>query len=494
MTPEEFNAARVKIAAEGRYDPLLFAERAWAWGKGNLAKADIRRWQADIFDRIAKHLSNPKTRFVPLRIAVASGHGIGKSAGIGMLTSWALSCYRDPRIVITANTEQQLVTKTSPEVGQWVSSSMFADLFDISTMSVKMKSRPDQHRADFVTWSETNTEAFAGLHARGRIVLLIMDEASGIPDKIFEVAEGAMTDEDTVLIHIAFGNPTMNTGAFREAFRKNRSRWITRNIDSRAVEGTNKIALQHILDTYGEHSDTAKVRVKGQFPSAAALQFISSGDVDQAFGRHYPQSSFSFAPVVIGVDPAWTGADDMVIVKRQGLASYVLRVIPKNDNDWEMATLIANLENEHKADQVFIDGGYGTGIYSAGKTMGRDWKLVWFGGESPDPGIVNMRAYMWKEMRDWIKHGGAIPRDQLLYEDLISVETKPDVRNGRVQLISKEDMKKKGLPSPNRADALALTFAASVERKTYAPVGPRQAQRDYIPPKDEVFDPYGGAR
>ena len=492
MTPEEFNAARVRIAAEGRYDPLLFAEQAWTWGRGTLEGQDIRVWQADILDEIAKHLSDPETRFKPLRIAVASGHGIGKSAELGMIGTWAMSCFRDPRVVITANTEGQLTTKTSPEVGQWVRTSLFGDLFDISAMSIKMKSRPDQHRLDFVTWSESNTEAFAGLHALGRIVLLMMDEASGIPDKIWEVAEGAMTDANTVLIWVAFGNPTVNTGRFRECFRKHRKRWITRNIDSRTVEGTNKTALQAIADTYGEHHDVTKVRVKGQFPSAGATQFISTADVDKAFNRHYPTQSYSFAPVIIGVDPAWTGADDLVIVKRQGLVSHVLRVIPKNDNDIEIATLIANLEREHKADGVFIDGGYGTGIYSAGKTMGKDWRLVWFGGDSPDEGYVNMRAFMWKELRDWLKAGGAIPDDQALYEDLIGVETKPDVRNGKVQLISKEEMKKKGLPSPNRADALALTFAAPVERKVHQPVDPRRAARDYVRPGEEQFDPYGG--
>lgn len=493
MTPAQFNQARVEIAAEGRYDPLLFAERAWPWGTGKLEGQDIRVWQADILDVISQHLLNPKTRHLPLRISVASGHGIGKSAEIGMVSTWALSCFRDPRIVITANTESQLVTKTSPEVGQWVKSSMFGDLFDISTMSIKLKASPDQHRADFVTWSESNTDAFAGLHAARRIVLLIMDEAAGIPDKIWEVAEGAMTDEDTVLIWIAFGNPSQNIGRFRECFRKHRKQWITRQIDSRTVEGTNKAALQLIVDTYGEHHDVTKVRVKGQFPSAAQMQFISTLDVDKAFGRHYPRQSYEFAPVVIGVDPAWTGSDDLVIVKRQGLVSHVLRVIPKNDNDWEIATIVANLEREHKADAVFIDGGYGTGIYSAGLTMGKDWRLVWFGGTSPDPGCVNMRAHIWKEMRDWLKTGGAIPNDQMLYEDLIGVETKPDVRNGRIQLLSKEEMKKKGLPSPNRADALALTFAAPVEKKVHQPIDPRGAERTNAALKGaEVFDPYGG--
>jgi hypothetical protein len=491
MTPEEYNLARAHIAADCRYDPLLFAEQAWAWGKGQLEGQDIRVWQADILDTIARHLTNPATRFLPLRIAVASGHGIGKSAELGMIGTWALSCYLDPRIVITANTESQLVTKTSPEVSQWVRSSMFADLFDISTMSIKMKSRPEQHRLDFVTWSESNTDAFAGLHARGRIVLLMMDEAAGIPDTIWEVAEGAMTDEDTVLIWIAFGNPTQNTGRFRECFRKHRKQWITHNIDSRTVEGTNKAALQMIVDAYGEHHDVTKARVKGQFPAAGAAQFISTTDVDKAFGRHYPKQSYEFAPVIIGVDPAWTGNDDTAIVLRQGLISRVLKVIPRNDNDWEMATLIANLEREHKADAVFIDGGYGTGIYSAGITMGREWKLVWFAGASPDPGCLNMRAWIWREMRDWLKVGGSIPEDQALYEDLIGVETKPH-REGKVQLLSKEEMKKKKLPSPNRGDALALTFAAQVEKRVHQPVDPRRAAQLAGHPGLEQFDPYGG--
>lgn len=493
MTPEEFNRARVEIAAEGRYDPLLFAERAWPWGTGKLGGQDIRVWQADILDVIAQHLTNEETRHLPLRISVASGHGIGKSAGIGMISTWALSCYRDPRIVITANTESQLVTKTSPEVGQWVRTSMFGDLFDISTMSIKLKASPEQHRADFVTWSESNTDAFAGLHAARRIVLLIMDEAAGIPDTIWEVAEGAMTDEDTVLIWIAFGNPSQNIGRFRECFRKHRKQWITRQIDSRTVEGTNKAALQLIVDTYGEYHDVTKVRVKGMFPSAAAMQFISTDDVDKAYGRHYDAQSYHFAPVVIGCDPAWTGSDDLVIVKRQGLVSHVLRVIPKNDNDFEIATILANLEREHKADGVFIDGGYGTGIYSAGITMGRDWRLVWFGGGAPEEGYVNMRAWMWKEMRDWLKAGGAIPESNVLYEDLIGVETKPDIRNGKVQLISKEEMKKRKLPSPNHADALALTFAAPVERKDHSATDPRNADRNTNARAGaEVYDPYGG--
>lgn len=463
MTPAEFAQHRARLAAHCRYDPLLFAEKAWPWGVPGtkLEHEDIRAWQAEVLDAIAQHLLNPETRFTPLRIAVASGHGIGKSAGMGMIATWALSCWTDPRIVVTANTESQLTTKTSPEIGQWVRTSMFADLFDVSTMAVKLAERPEQHRLDFVTWSESNTQAFAGLHAKGRIVLLLMDEASGIPDVIHEVAQGAMTDEDTVLIQIVFGNPTSATGFFREAFRKNQRFWRTWQIDSRTVKGTNKAALQQIIEQYGPHSDQAKTRVYGQFPSASAKQFIPTSYVDVAYGRLLRPEQYDFAPVIITCDPAWSGADELVIGKRQGLRFEVLEVMERNLNDFFVATKIANYEAAHKADAVFIDAGYGTGIYSAGQTMGREWRLVWFAEKASKPGYLNKRAEMYAEAREWLRLGGAIPQDQRLYEELVAPEAKPRP-DGIIQIESKEDMRKRGLSSGNRADALILSFAYPV--------------------------------
>ena len=159
----------------------------------------------------------------------------------------------------------------------------------------------------------------------------------------------------------------------------------------------------------------------------------------------------------------------------------VLRVIPKNDNDVQMANIIAQLEDEHQADAVFIDGGYGTGIKSVGDTLGRDWMLVWFSGESSDAGCLNKRAEMWKNMRDWLKQGGCIPEDQILRE-LISPETVARL-DGKLQIEAKADMKKRGLPSPNRADALAISFAYPVQKKQrgYDFGGGKTSRNDYSP-------------
>lgn len=463
MKPED-----VAAVADYEHDPLGYALDMFPWGSGELNGASgPRAWQAELMGVIGGHLQNPETRHQPLRIAVASGHGIGKSAAISMVLSWAMDTCDDTRVVVTANTEKQLITKTWPEVAKWKRMALTADWWQVPAMSVYSKDAGHEKswRADAIPWSENNTEAFAGLHNKGKRIVLIFDEASNIADKVWEVAEGALTDEDTEIIWLAFGNPTRNTGRFRECFRRFRHLWVTRQIDSREVEGTNKTYLGELVATHGEDSDIVKVRVRGQFPAQSVKQFISSADVDAAFGRHYQDTAYSFAPVILTCDPAWEGDDAIVIGKRQGLRFDILASFPKNDNDVEVAAKLAELENLHNADAVFVDAGYGTGIVSAGKAMGRKhWRLVWFSGESPDPGCLNLRAYMWKQGRDWLKEGGAIPPDQELYDDLIGPETVARL-DGKIQLESKKDMKSRGLPSPNKADALMLSFAFPVRMR-----------------------------
>jgi len=455
----------IKKCSEYKHDPYNYCNWAFDWGEGMLAKATgVRDWQRDIMNYIRDELVKGEK---VIRIAVASGHGIGKSALISMLMNWALSTHENTKVVVTANTENQLKTKTWAEAAKWNQLSITNSFFDFEATSIsyKTKNMEDKKnwRADMIPWSEKNTEAFAGLHNIGNRIMVIYDEASAIPDKIWEVTEGALTDEDTEIIWIAFGNPTQNTGRFRECFRKYKHRWWTKQIDSRTVEGTNKKQLQDWIDDYGEDSDFCKVRVRGMFPSAGSRQFIATEYVDAAYGKHLRPEEYEFAPVILGVDPAWEGDDMLVIGMRQGLHYKELRCIPKNDNDFAIAQLIAALETEYKAAAVFIDMGYGTGIFSAGKSMGRQWRLVNFAQtkDVPDKGLLNMRAKMWRDMRDWLRDGGSIPEDHNLYEELISPELVPRL-DGKIQLEPKIQIKKRLGVSTDKADALALTFAFPV--------------------------------
>ena len=463
------------LAGECTHDPARWALVAYDWGQGELAHhAGPREWQTEALEEIGAALKNPATRHQPIMIARASGHGIGKSAFIGMLVNWAMSTCEDCKVVITANTDTQLRTKTSPEVGKWQRLSITSDWFDVNATSIAANEAGHEKtwRADFVPWSEHNTEAFAGLHNVGKRIVLIFDEASAIADKVWEVAEGALTDENTEIIWVAFGNPTRNTGRFRECFRRYKHRWLGRQIDSRTVEGTNKQQIAKWVEDYGLDSDFVKVRVRGMFPSMSAKQYISEADVTAAYGRQLKPSQFEFAEKILTVDPAWEGDDELVIGLRQGLAFRILHKMAKNDNDLVVAQLVARFEDEEEADAVFIDAGFGTGIVSAGRTMGRSWTLVWFSSESGDIGCLNKRAEMWKLMRDWLKAGGAIPEDPTLRDELQAPEIVARL-DGKLQIESKRDMKARGVPSPNRADTLALSFAFPVRKKS-----PLNALRD----------------
>lgn len=464
----------IEEVAEYCYDPDGFMHFAFPWGEpGELENVKgPRAWQKELNGAIGKHLKNPETRFQPFQAAIGSGHGIGKSAEIGMMITWGMSCFEDCKVLWTANTRSQLRTKTNPEISKWFRMAITSHWFKVNKESIHSveKAHEDTWRGDAVTWSKDNTEAFAGLHNKGKCIIVIYDEGSAIHDKVWEVTEGALTDEDTVIIWLVFGNITRATGRFRECFGagKNNHRWWTRQIDSRTVEGTNKKKIQEWIDDHGEDSDFVKIRVRGMVPAQSMKQFISQKDVDEAGRRHLRDEEYSFAPKIIAVEPAWDGGDEFVIGLRQGLAFKILGSYARNDNDIDMATIVANFEDEEEADAVFIDFGYGTGIYSAGKSWNRSsWRLVKFAGKPSDEGYLNKRAEMWGDMKKWLKDGGALPPDQKLAQEIVAPETVGRM-DGKIQLESKDDMKSRGEHSPNRADCLAITFAYPVAAKQRA--------------------------
>jgi hypothetical protein len=447
-----------------QHDPYAFVMTAFQWGKGELVDAfGPETWQEEFLKGIRDGL-NPREVTQKAR---ASGHDIGKSALVAWLILWAISTKAGTRGTVTANTDTQLRTKTWPELAKWHRLFYAKEMFTLTATAI-YSSDPQfekNWRIDLVPWSKTNTEAFAGLHNKNRRVILIFDEASAIDDMIWEVSEGALTDENTERIWVAFGNPTRNAGRFHACFHRLRHRWDAKQIDSRDVKLSDKNQIKKWAEDYGEDSDFFRVRVKGEFPNVGERQFIPLSCVEEARGKHLRTDQYGFAPKILSLDNAWTGGDEVVIGLRQGLAYQQLMVLAKNDNDMLIAGYLAKFEDEHHADAVFIDQGYGTGVVSAGKQMSRRWTLVSFAAESSDSGFLNKRAEMWNLMKQWLKSGGAIPNDARLAEELTGPEYIVKL-NGKIVLESKDDMKKRGLNSPNRADALALTFAYPVSAKS----------------------------
>lgn len=481
----EFDAELLATLDQFVYDPLGFVLFAFDWDNDpslqvvelppeyQLAygrKYGPDKWACDLLTRIGEKCEtnafNGRDPVTPIREAVVSGHGIGKSAMVGWLVCWIMSTRPNAIGTVTATTNGQLRSKTWAQIAHWHSKCITRSWFHITTSLGAMRM---EHKAAPVSWfvqaqscDESNSEAFAGQHNVSSTSFYIFDEASGVPDAIDTVSEGGLTDGEPM--KFAFGNPTQNIGWFRECFRKFKHRWGNTHVDSREAQITNKKQIAEWIDDHGLDSDFVKVRVRGMFPAQSAKQFISSEDVDRAYGKPLSVDAYQFAPKILICDPAWTGDDALVISIRQGLYFNVLRSIPKNDNDFEIAQLLVVLEDEHQVDAVLIDMGYGTGIYSAGKTMGREWILLNFASASPDPGYLNLRAYGWGQVKKWLKEGGAIPKRQTLYDDLTGIQAKPRP-DGKIVLESKEDMKTRGVSSPNEGDTLAMSLMVNVKHK-----------------------------
>lgn len=468
---DDLESQLIEDIAGFTHDPLGCALYSFPWGEGELKGVDgPRDWQRDVMGDIAQHLQNPETRYQPLMIAVASGHGIGKSAEIGMILHWAMSTCEDCKVVFTANTENQLRTKTAPEIGKWFRMAINGHWFNASATAVSANDPGHEKswRADAVPWSEHNTEAFAGLHNKGKRIVLVFDEASNIADKVWEVAEGALTDENTEIIWLAFGNPTRNTGRFRECFTRYKHRWITRQIDSRSVDGTNKAQIEKWAADYGEDSDFFRVRVRGMFPRASDLQLIPT-DWVAAAQRREPAYGLDDA-LICGIDIARGGDDDNVIRFRRGLDAKSIPPIRIPGSETRDTTLfiakVCTVVQEQKPDAVFVDStGVGGPVADQLRRLMPGVPIidVNFASAAPDRHYANMRTYIWWQMREALRAGLAIDDCPEIEAELTSPEYTHNQRD-QVALEKKADIKKRLGISPDDADALALTFTFPVQR------------------------------
>jgi hypothetical protein len=472
------NAAAAKLEeqliddiAQFTHDPLGHVLYVYPWGEpdSELAKyAGLRRWQRDFLVRLGKRLRDGETGpKEAIQEAVASGHGVGKSALVAWLIKWALDTFEDTRGVVTANTENQLKTKTWAELAKWHRMAINAHWFTYTATSLfSVESKHEKTwRVDMIPWSEHKTEAFAGLHNKGKRIVLIFDESSAIPDPIWEVAEGALTDEETEIIWCVFGNPTRSSGRFRECFGRLRHRWgAPQQIDSEQVEGTNRTQIAQWIEDYGEESDFIRVRVRGRFPKASSLQFIPSDLVAVAMRREARCNLTD--PLIMTLDIARGGVDNCVFRFRRGLDARSIPPIripgsEAHDSMRIVSKALALIE-ERAPDAFFLDEtGVGGPVGDRLRQLGHVVIGVQFGAASPDPKCANMRSYMYAKGKEWLYAGGAIDNHPIIETDLTSLEFFHDKKD-RLVLESKEHMKERGLASTDDGDAWAMTFAFPV--------------------------------
>ena len=456
-------------------DPEKFVLFAFPWGEPGTPLERYkgpRTWQRQVLRDIKNHIADngDVDMYKVLRMATASGRGIGKSALVSWLVLWMLTTRIGASVIVSANSEAQLRSITWAEITKWLAMLMNSHWWEISATRIT----PAKWLAEIVErdlrkgtrywgaegrlWSEENPDAYAGLHNSDG-VMLIFDEASGIPDKIWDVAQGFFTENTPHRFWCAFSNPRRNQGYFYECFNAKRAFWNIRQIDARTVEDTDKAVYQQIIDEYGEDSPQARIEVYGEFPSTGDEQFIPPRIVDEAFKR--PKYKDPQAPIVIGVDPARSGSDSTVIVARQGRDLLEIRRYKGDDTMTVVGHVIEAIEDFKPALVVLDEGGLGYGILDRLTEQRYKVRGVNFGWKAKNPIMWgNKRAEIWGAMREWLKTA-AVQEDRQLKNDLTGPKTKPD-STGTIYLESKKDMKSRGLASPDAADALAVTFAFPV--------------------------------
>jgi hypothetical protein len=404
-------------------------------------------------------------------VSVRSGHGIGKSCVEAWLILWFLCLFRDCRIPVTAPTSHQLFDVMWSEIAKWravmhpwframivqTSDRLYIEGAEKTMFSVARTSRKDQ------------PEALQGFHATN--LLFVCDEASGIPDEVFQVAEGALSGAGSRII--LMGNPTRSDGYFFETHTKDRKNWTTFAINSENSPRADKTHIQRMADKYGRDSNIYRVRVLGEFPTSSDDTLIQLDWCESAIGRDISVTA-AFKRIA-GLDVARFGDDSCALAVRSGPILRSMEEWRQKDLMTTVGKVVQAYREKRAFDIVYVDAiGMGAGVVDRLKEQGIPCFAVNV-AESPSmQGRFNrLRDELWWACREWFREKGCRIDPAVNTPDPVTLENLgsallgelTQVRyaitsSGKIQIESKDDMKKRGLASPNLADALCLTFAA----------------------------------
>ena len=428
---------------EMRADPTLFVEEMLG------ATPDI--WQSEVMAAVAAENRG---------ISIRSGHGVGKTSCLSWLALWWVGTHYHAKVVITAPTAAQLHDALLPEAKSWLKQAPagFRERFNIKSDRIELIADPERNFISAKTSRAEQPDALQGVHADH--VLLICDEASGVPEQVYEAAGGSMSAHHASMV--LAGNPIRSTGYFYDTFHKLADRWKTFHI---SCENTKRVSEEYIEECrlrYGEESNTYRVRVLGEFPKGDDDTVIPQDLVADAISRDVEPTKFG--PTIWGVDVARFGADSSALCKRKGNAiTESIRLWRNLDTMQLTGAIKAEYDaSDEKPVEIFVDAiGLGAGVVD----RLRELQLPAYAinvSESPAMGAhyLNLRAELWYKAKGWLEGRDVrLPKDQLLKTELTTVRY-GYTSSGRVKIESKADLKRRGVVSPDSADAFVLTFAS----------------------------------
>jgi len=444
-------------------DPVSFSE--------DMLDFDPDDWQRTAMMDLA---SNP-------RVSVRSGQGVGKTAFESAIVIWFLTCRPSPKVICTAPTRQQLHDVLWAEVAKWLEKSKVKNLLKWTKTKIYMIGHEERWFATART--ATRPENMAGFHED--YMLFVVDEASGVADPIMETILGTLTGPENKLLMC--GNPTRTAGVFYDSHNRDRSRFKVHKVDSRDSKRTSRENIQMLIDKYGAESDVVRVRVYGEFPKAESDAFIPLEIVELAAGATVEPVGDTLH---LGVDVARFGDDETTIAPRIGMKVFDLRVYNKQDTMATVGKVIAAgkemLRSFAQLRSVVItvdDSGVGGGVTDRLNEVILeerlyDWRVIPINnGSRPtddeEEHYENRGTEAWAVLRDVLqdcfsKHlqgepiSVELPNDERLITQLSQRKYRMTSK-GKIALERKEDMKKRGLDSPDRADAVVLSFVTDKE-------------------------------
>jgi hypothetical protein len=407
------------------------------------------KWQEELLRKIAAGKR---------RISVRAGHGVGKSTVCSWAIVWVM-CTRFPqKCVMTAPTAGQLFDALFSELKAQVNKlpPVLRDSFDVLSDRISLKAAPESSFASARTSSSERPEALAGIHSEN--VLLIVDEASAVPEPVFEAAAGSMSGHSACTILI--GNPTRNSGLFYRTHHELSSDWDTMHVSCLDIPLVSKDFVEQIKATYGEGSNAFRIRVLGEFAVADNDTLIAAELVDTAMGRDVPVDVSD--GMVYGLDVARFGTDRSALCKRKG--NVVMEV--KSWGGLDLMQLVGAVVNEARTDnpvEICVDTiGLGSGVADRLREMGYNVRDVNVAESSAmNPNANKLRDELWLAVKDWLATRTVrIPNDQTLRHELVAPRYNFS-SSGKIVVESKDAMKKRGMRSPDLADAVCLTFAGN---------------------------------
>jgi len=389
-------------------------------------------------------------------ISIRSGHGTGKTYVLANLSNYIGLTKDDAKIVLTAPVAAQLKNQLLPELSKW-SKSLFPPLdtlVDVKSMEA-VYGTSSVNKAIGRTARKENSEALAGVH--GKFVLYVVDEASGVDKKIFDVIKGALTGDS--FLFIMASNPTRTTGEFYDSFNDSRKFYRNIHLNCEHSARVNPQWIDSMKEKYGENSDTYRVRVNGNFPKAQTNTLFDIDLIEKLFDKK--RKVDDSGNVIWGMDIARFGDDKSVLYKRVGYRGLGFTSWEKLDTMDSANKFIYEYETSlEKPNYAFFDTiGVGAGVYDRVCQLGLKNIVIEANASSKSSNdtYFNKRTQMYFNLLEAVKKGFFTPYDKDLEEELLAL-TYSITPNGILKLNSKDSIKELLGRSPDKADALALSF------------------------------------